>query len=178
MRVLTLLIAVLLLVAGSAMAQEKNLVVNGDFEKVKEGKAENWELGKEGETRISVVEEKGNHFLRIAIDQPMQIVSVRQRIKLDPKWKSLTVKARMRGKRVKLGEKEFHTPRVTIMFVGADGKQVGDWPDAPALSADSDWMEVKETMKVPEGAVEVEIRPTLIQAEGVVDFDDVVVTAR
>ena len=178
MRIVTAVLAGMILMTTTAVAQEKNLVTNGDFEKVKEGKAENWMLGKEGETRVSVGEEKGNHFLRIAIDRPMQIVSVNQWIKVDPKWKSITVKARMRGKGVKLGEKDFHTPRVTIMFAGADRKQVGDWPDAPALSADSDWVEVEETMKIPEGAVEVEIRPTLIQAQGVVDFDDIVVTAK
>src|SRR5687768_239164 len=140
MRIMTALIAALVLMAGAAAGQEKNLVVNGDFEKVKEGRAENWVLGKEGETRVSLGEEKGNHFLRIAIDRPMQIVSVKQILKVEPGWKSITVKARMRGKGVKLGEKDFHTPRVTVMFAGADGKQVGDWPDAPALSSDSDWV--------------------------------------
>lgn len=166
-----ILLAVL---CGWALAQEtgKNLVVNGTFDDVKEGKPAAWGLPPKGND-VAVAEENGNKFLRVTAAEA-KTVYARQRFKVEEGWASVTVKAKMRAKNVKLGEKEFQTPRLSILFTDAEGKRVGDWPPAPELKADSDWKDLTLTVPVVKEAKFVELRAGFVASSGQVDFDDVV----
>lgn len=174
MRLIRVIGAVVMIAMACARAEDakKNLVINGTFDDVKEGKPAAWGLPPRG-ADVTIVEEGGGKCLRVTAAEP-KTVYAKQRFKVEEGWASVTVKTKMRAKNVKLGEKEFQTPRLSILFTDAEGKRVGDWPPAPELKADSDWKELTLTVPVVKEAKFIELRAGFVASSGQVDFDDVV----
>jgi hypothetical protein len=150
--------------------KNKNVLGNGSFEEMKEGKPADWVLG-QGAT---VKDEGSKHFLRTSAVGADATVSATQKVTIEAGWSKLTLKAKMRGKQIKPGEQAWNEPRITLFFANEAGEHVGDWPEAVRLREDSaDWKEMSVTVDVPAGAKTVEVRAGLIQCQGEVDFDDI-----
>jgi hypothetical protein len=148
---------------------------NGSFEQVSGELPDGWTSGQP--ERVKVIEEGGNHFVRVTIDKPKQTAILSRPLAIDPAWKRLTIRARFRAKDLKLGEEGWHEPRVALFFANGAGEHVGPWPDVPRLREDAaEWVEREVTVDVPDGAAKLDVQCAVFSAQGVVDFDDVTVT--
>jgi hypothetical protein len=150
-----------------------NLVVNGDFEASGSGRpAAAWVPGRNPE-RTTLETESGNRFLRIVNAVPKQSPSVGQRIELDPRWRWVTVRGRMRTTGVGFGPGSWHRPKIGITFdVGSASvgwNECQGWRDGP------DWRTVSIVVNVPQGAQSMNIMPHFSESTGTADYDDVVV---
>ena len=148
---------------------------NGSFEHITGDLPDGWTTGQPD--RVKVVEEGGNHFVRVTIDKPKQTAILSRTLTIEPAWRRLTIKARLRAKDLKLGEEGWHEPRVALFFANANGEHVGKWPDVPRLrETAAEWVDREATVDVPDGAAKLDVQCAVFSAQGVVDFDDVTVT--
>ena len=144
----------------------------GDFETMDEqGQPLGWPFGRV--PGVSVVEENDNHFLRIANPPPSHYVGFESPWQLDPKTKSVRISARMRVRDLKKGVQPWDTARIGLAFNDAAGERAGEWPPSLELHQDSDWQTLSLTLPVPKGAVFFKITPQFINANGVLDIDDI-----
>ncbi|HEX8834560.1 MAG TPA: hypothetical protein VF719_10190, partial [Abditibacteriaceae bacterium] len=124
----------------------------------------------------SIVEEKGNHFLRVKNDNPEDVVIVDARIPLEPTWKRVTMSAKIRGTIEARGKEGWYAPRLTFTFQDAEHKKVGDWPDVIQLQqSTAEWLKVTRTYEIPAGAASISLTPGLWGTSGTFDIDDLTV---
>jgi beta-galactosidase len=147
-------------------------VKNADFERVENDQLADWSGGNE---RAKAVTEGGNTFLRIDHGAEKNATQLLQVVPIDPSWKRLVVRVKMRASKLVTGEQGWNDARVAFTFVDKQDQMVGTWPDVPRLQKDSDWVTVETTNDVPEGAVAVRLSPSLLGAAGTVDFDDLTI---
>jgi hypothetical protein len=158
-----------------AATAPSSVLPNGSFEHVSGDLPDGWTTGQP--ERVKVIEENGNHFVRVTIDKPKQTAILSRALAVDPAWKRLTIRARLRAKDLKLGEEGWHEPRVALFFANADGEHVGKWPDVPRLRENTaGWIDREVTVDVPDGAAKLDVQCAVFSAQGVVDFDDVTVS--
>jgi beta-galactosidase len=165
---------VLLTTKGAYAALPETGVKNADFQRVENGRLADWSGGNE---HVTAVSEGGNTFLRIDHGAEKKATQLLQVVPIDPSWKRLAVRVRMRATKLAIGEQSWNDARVAFQFLGKDGKMVGTWPDVPRLQKDSDWVSLETTNDVPAGAVSVQLTPALLGAAGRVDFDDLTIAA-
>jgi hypothetical protein len=71
------------------------------------------------------------------------------------------------------GREGYMLARMTLVFKGADGQQVGGWPEALAsLTGDQDWTHYSRRYPVPADAVEARVEAGLSHCAGRAWFDD------
>jgi len=150
--------------AGAAkLLQEKGtLIQDGDFEAL---------AGKK-----NVVEEEGNHFLRLESTEPGKMfVDYRLAgIPAGTKAVELTWKQRVTG--LQKGEKPWFDARIMLEWKDGSGAKMEGNPSAPYAQKDTKgWEEKKAAFLVPEGAVSLVIMPSLFQVKaGTFELDDIV----
>ena len=143
----------------------------GTFENLDDkGDPVGWTLG----TGITLMQEDGNHFLRLNNDDPNGTVLTDTFFKLDPAWRGIIVKARLRTN-IKTGPESYHNARLGYTFADAAGEKVGDWPATLDVRADEDWTKLEQRALVPPGAVYVKVTPIMQNTTGTLDLDDIVV---
>lgn len=148
----------------------KNVVVNGDFEKVgTDGKPEGWQYT----GRVSVLMEDGNQFVRFEIKEPKGC-RIRKEIDLPKESKTATVAARLRTRDV-IGAKGDTYPRCVIVFMNEEGKPIS-WLCTRKRQADCSWKPTKMDGPVPKSAVTCCVDIETGNSPGQIDFDDIAVT--
>jgi endoglucanase len=168
-RVVTGLVSIVMLAfAATAWA---GLLSQGDFE---QGGSE-WKLPK----GAAILEEGGNHFLRLEADGPDQMIIVSRKVELGPEQRALAMSFRARHAEIKVGKESWHDGRVMLDFRDALGNKLPGSPSAPYFKKQPrDWQGRRLEFLVPEGAVSLEISPALFRvAHGSIDFDDFVLEA-
>ncbi|MBV9866837.1 MAG: hypothetical protein JO316_15890 [Abitibacteriaceae bacterium] len=146
----------------------------GTFENVdEEGNPAGWIL--DDKEHAQVAEEKGNHFLRLINDNIDDSVSASTEFKLNPTWKKIKIRLRMRGKNIKIGPSpndESH-PRLAYEFADDNGK-VGPWVgNLPTLPQSSDWETKEIEATIPPDAKYIMLRPEMVYSSGIMDIDDI-----
>jgi len=122
---------------------------------------------------IKILEEDGNHFVRITNLNPRGRATIDGYFKLNPKWKALQIRARLRAKDLKVGAEPWLNGAVGISFTDAQGQHVGGYPDNPSLNRDSDWTVRTIRTDIPKGAVYIKLDTQLLLATGTLDVDDI-----
>ncbi|MDQ3814516.1 MAG: hypothetical protein M3347_11265 [Armatimonadota bacterium] len=126
--------------------------------------------------RVQIIEEKGNHFLRLTNDDPSAEVFLDSYWKLDPQWQGIKVSARLRAQHLKTGKQPWYNARLGYGYTDATGKTVGPYLQCPELNQDSDWKTVSVRSTIPAGALYLHLRAYLQQATGTFDLDDIRIT--
>jgi hypothetical protein len=174
LRFCPIFIAILLLAhAVPAALPPKSLVTNGDFETSTDGRnPDGFGAMKDG---ASWEKEGDNHFLRLKSPQPGANVMVYRPVPLTTEIKALEWSFRVRHEGVKRGKESWFDARIMANFKDAGGQVLKPGPPHPAFTGTSTgWKQVTNRVRVPEGAVMMEMMFTLFQAEsGQIDFDDV-----
>jgi len=172
MKFLTLVPLLLLSVLGTSPGEESvnSLLPNGNCEEGGIGTANGWPAAK----GVSIVEEDGNHFLRLeAVESGKQIQAYRK-LMIPGGTQKLKVSFRVRFAAIKPGAESWHTGRLVMHFKDASGQILKPDPAPFAFKGDSNgWVEKSVELNVPEGAVALEFMPALFQvAQGTLDLDD------
>ncbi len=171
-----LVITLLLCLNALAVDKDVDVLKNGDFEM--EGAA----AGAQGWTRgnpslVNFVLSGGNRFCRMELPTPKAAI-IMQKIKIDPKWKSLDFSVRIRAKNVKTGAQDWQTGQFQFLFLDKDGKVVGGWNRLKVVQDTNGWeLLERRGLKVPENAVELKAQIGVWGASGTFDFDDANVIA-
>lgn len=148
----------------------------GAFEEIDEkGRPKGWMDG--SNAQLKLIEENGNHYLRLTNDEPEKFLSVVGRFKLNPAWKSVIISARLRGTNIKRkpDAKTWETARVGYDFENAQGQRVGPWPPTLELLGSTDWKVFQLQIDIPRGAALMRIVPLMHNTTGTFDIDDIIV---
>ena len=169
----------------AAAETSSNLIANGDFEKSAAGQPEGWAL----KAGAALVDDSGNHFLRLKTQTPGEQVLVYKRVDLKSDVKSLELKYRVRYEGIARGEKQWFDGRIMMSFRDAGGNEVKPAPKHPNFVGRSKadpkakgdmpaaWLERSQQFRVPEGVAYLEMLFTLFNAKaGQLDFDDISLT--
>lgn len=167
---------------GEGRAKEqrgKNVVVNGDFEKVMDGKPEGWERT----NHVTVETENGNKFLRfeknVISDGTVTTCShILQNIKLPQGGgKRVTIIAKLRTKecvRNRANKLPIH-PCVQVNFANRDGKII-QHSSASWEQSNGSWETIFREDSIPKDATMASVLVLNGYCPGQIDFDDVEVT--
>ncbi len=167
------LVLLLSVLCGRARAQDEdymsaNLIPNGDLEA--DADADGYPDGWPRVAEAALMEEDGNHFLRI---KPYGGPNFE--LRLEPDWVAVSVSCRMRCQGIKMGPEGYHDARMVMSWNDADHRHVDPWPDVLRGTGTFDWRRMERTFIRPPGAEFLSIGPANFAAEGVVDYDDIVV---
>lgn len=164
---------------GSPTAQKprgKNVVVNGDFEKILDGKPEGW-INVEC---VKVVKENTTTFVRfdekpINNDGTADGHSFSQRLSFPKTAKTVTVSARLRTNDCAIRSKtEPKDPQIAVTFKNQDGQShyvIAGWN-----GKNGPWKTIQNEGSVPKETVEASVTIMNARCPGQIDFDDIEVT--
>ena len=162
-------------VENAKVSRGKNVVVNGDFEKIgADGKPEGWRNSE----RVALKAESGNSFVRfgeptVKKDGKVVTLFVSQKLEIPVGMNRMTVSARLRTSDLV----NTTTPPLLAEFRNQDGSVVGGACGYCSWTLKKKaWTTVEETKRVPEGAAIVAIVMTNGGSSSLIDFDDVEVT--
>jgi hypothetical protein len=147
----------------------------GTFEELDaQGVPKGWKPGK-GQWKI--IEENGNHYLRLSSDNPTLYVSMEGRFLLNPEWKAVSINARLRASNLKRkpDAKSWETARLGFQFENTRGERVGEWPATIELQSDTNWKVLGVKADIPLGAVYLRLSPLLQNTTGIFDVDEILV---
>jgi serine/threonine-protein kinase len=148
----------------------------GDMENLDaNGFVRGWNVQARYRPQVTVMDEAGNHYLRVTNPDAGRIVYFDRKITLDPSWVAVTVSARMRASSFKAGGGSMQDGRVAILFKDAGGIRIGGYPPVPNVRGDSGWTVRTVTADVPPGAKSLQLQGGIFNATGTVDFDDITV---
>lgn len=156
----------------SNKSNANNVVVNGGFEELVEGKPANWEFG--GATILS---EEGNNFMRFDSKPNKDGSGNRHQVgqknlEIPPKAEEVTVSARMRTAITNRGG--YGGPNIWVEFFDSTGMRLLR-VEAPWREKNGSWKKIQKESGIPSGAVKASV--TLItSALGQIDYDDIAVT--
>ncbi|HEX8234356.1 MAG TPA: hypothetical protein VF600_00205 [Abditibacteriaceae bacterium] len=146
----------------------------GTFEKVDDsGNPDGWDSAQA--FGVQVLEENGNHYLRLTNRDPGASAFIHGFFKLDPEWRMVRVRSRLRVKDLKMGAQPWEIARLGYVFTDEAGNQAGDYTNSPGVDADTDWKVIEIVAPVHPGAALIKLTPILNNATGVLDIDDIVV---
>lgn len=146
------------------------LFPEGTFEHVEEnGGPLHWDMDK----KAQIVEEDGNKFLRLENDSNRNTVFVSGQWKIEPTWKGVRVRARLRGRNLKKGTNPFDGARLQILFANAQDSPINAAPVMLELTRDGDWKDLQTAVAIPPGAAIIKLMPSLSRTSGTLDVDDV-----
>jgi hypothetical protein len=149
---------------ASAPADSASLFPNGDFSQATANPA--WPDGWSHPEGATWETENGTHFLRLQSAQPGQMILVFGQMKVpDPAPPAMELRLTVRYSNVAVGEKAWFDARVMGHFTDAAGKVLKPELSAPYFRKDSTGWEQKSVfMKVPAGAVFLDIMPCMFKA--------------
>jgi len=126
--------------------------------------------------KSSIVEENGNHFLRLTAVEPGELVMEYREVDLPADVPALKLEWRQRVTGLKKGKMPWFDARLMLDFKDADGKSVKGKPSPPYTQKDTDgWEERSKAFLVPKDAVRLVVMSTLFRVEaGTYDLDDFV----
>ncbi len=103
--------------------------------------------------------------------------SAKQRIRLDPSWKGLSLSLRIKVSGVEVGDAKWKVARTSVNFKGADGKQVGPWPYVFQHTGTTDWMVCDREYTIPDNAVHADFEVINWGRAGKIEVQDLSLTA-
>ena len=164
---------------GKKVSRGKNVVVNGDFEKVDaDGKLEGWACP----MNLLLAKERENTFIRfeettVKSDGAVSSRDVSQNIEIPKGAKTVTVSARLRtsGCSKCPVKKEPRVPSVVIIFRN-QGKNVTDYVPACWREKNGDWETIQKEFSISKDTTDASVRVLNGRCSGQIDFDDVEVT--
>ncbi|MET0263935.1 MAG: glycoside hydrolase family 5 protein [Rariglobus sp.] len=123
-------------------------------------------------------DEDGNRFLRLTSTEPGKTVMTFRSITLPAGVKALELTLRWRITNLKPGAMGWHDARIMMDIKDASGKKLSPSPGALYSrnnTKDGAWLERTTSFLVPEGAVTLDLMPSLFEVKaGTFDLDDIV----
>lgn len=148
--------------AAELLATTGSLIPGGDFE-TSSGKKE-------------IVEEEGNHFLRLVTTEPGKLTMHYRLIDLPADTSAVELSWKQRVTGLQKGVNPWFDARFLMEWKDAAGKPLPERPPAPYTQKDTKgWEEKSTSFLVPEGAATLVLMPSLFQTKaGTFDIDNLV----
>lgn len=157
----------------SVLGAQKNLIENGNFEELdSKGQCLSWtklpstsEIKKEGK----------NSFLSLSQKEAGKFTMIYRQVFLKPEHigQEMAFSFKYRVKNLVKGEKAWNDARVILKLKNAEGKELSKIKPLYFPGSNSKWQNAGLRFKVPEGAVKIEILPTLFQVKsGELELDN------
>jgi len=129
--------------------------------------------GKDG---VSYPVEGTNRYLRLASSKPDEMVMIYRQVRIPATVKAVEMSWKQRTSELKKGKQPWFDARIMLQWKDAAGEKVAGSPAAPSTNKNSDgWVEKQIKFMVPEGAVILEMMPTLFRVTtGTFELDDIV----
>ncbi|MGE9291219.1 MAG: cellulase family glycosylhydrolase, partial [Puniceicoccales bacterium] len=159
--------------AQKVLDEHGTLIPNGDLQadKNSDGRPDHWGRTKEG---ISYEDEGGSRFLRLQSDSAETMVMIYRKIDIPEGAGALELSWDWRLSDLKTGSEPWHDARIMIKFLDVNGKKLRGGGDTYAKKSTDGWKHRSRSLLVPEGAVAIEIMPTLFNVKsGVMDLDNI-----
>ncbi len=161
------------------VARGKNVVVNGDFEQVVDGKPVGWERLDQA---ITVVTEKGNSFLRINAEvankdgiAPNHVIRFLKNIPVPKNAKTITLSTKLRTKDCSVrAKKNPKHPHLSVCFE-SKGKNAG-YRCTRWNKKNGPWQMFKLQEDIPVNAEDIRVAIMNGYCTGQMDFDDIEVS--
>jgi hypothetical protein len=97
--------------------------------------------------------------VRFSNDDATTSKTMEIKVKLDPSWKTLRLRTRMRANVTALGDQGWYGARLTQQFINDKGL-VMPYPPQPSLRETSrEWVQVDETLTIPDSATHLQMTP-------------------
>ncbi len=164
---------------SSKKANSKNVVVNGDFEKLAEGKPEGWQNSQ----TVTVETEKGNKFVRFDVktayrDGTADSLSINQTIEspIPAKAERITMTVRIRTQNVTVIPAKANWPVLYARICDDNNKEIKLFQVQGRTVKNGVWKEFVSEQAIPIDSLKLHIRISTGGCPGQFDFDDVVVT--
>ncbi|MEM9185760.1 MAG: protein-L-isoaspartate(D-aspartate) O-methyltransferase [Planctomycetota bacterium] len=154
-------------------------LVNGGFESVlgDDGLPEGWHYLRQGEVVTDPATPEGKNYLRFRNDDPGRAGRALQGFAVDGrKVRTLDVRFRARGEKIRFGQQRDQWPRVVVTFYDSRRAAIGSGQVGP-LEGTFDWTPYRGEIAVPLKAREAIVRVGLLGAIGELGLDEVSVTA-
>jgi beta-galactosidase len=166
-----LVLAALAVTVGAV--EPKNLVVNGDFERLNaKGQPVCWEMAGEN---TWVQTEADNHYLTVSKRSDSFVPWASQSIDLPANTRRISIRARMKAEDFEPGDKSWQTIRLGGEFRDAKGERTGYLPPLNLNESTDDWVNLSGGGEVPEGTVRIQLQAAQFGKQGVASFDDIVI---
>lgn len=148
--------------AAKLLAESSSLLPGGDYEKM---------AGKK-----NVVEEDGNHFLRLQASEPGKMIVDYRAVDIPAGVPALELTWKERVTGLKKGAQPWFDARILFEWKDADGKALPQKPGPAYTQKDTaGWVEKQVSFLVPEGAVTLVMMPTLFQVNaGTYELDNLI----
>ena len=154
-----------------AAAEGQGVLPQGTFEQpANNGQPAGWTIQSPAGTTLGGDDK--NHWVQLRDEAVMM-----HALKLSPEWKKLTVSARLKLSNYQKGPEGWHGPRVQLRFLDAKNEMVGDYQTPPEIAGNTDWVTKEVSMDIPAGATQLKIEPGLWGSKGLLEIDDIIVTA-
>lgn len=160
-------------------ANSKNVVVNGDFEKLTEGKPEGWQNSQ----TVTVETEKGNKFVRFDVktayrDGTADSLSINQTIEspIPVKAERIIMTVRIRTQNVTVIPAKANWPVLYARICDDNNKEIKLFQAQGRTVKNGTWKEFSTEQAIPIGSLKLHIRISTGGCPGQFDFDDIVVT--
>ena len=153
-----------------------NMFANGDFQKDSnsDGRPDSWGSPK-GD--MSYGSEGGNNFLRLQSDSTDKMVMHYSKLDIPAGAEALEFSWDWRVTDLKPGLEPWHDARIMMKFLDRSGKKLPGAADSYTRRSTDGWQHRSRKMLVPEGAVSMEIMPTLFNVKsGVLELDNLKLT--
>ncbi len=157
-------------------ADGPSLLTNSDFSIVGKNADFPADWG-HGAPNVTWETENGFHFLRLVQTEPDKMLMAYREMPIPPGTKGLKITIRFRTDKIVHGATNWKDARAIFHFLGADKKQIKPEPGAIVFKGNT-WTEKSVSCVVPEGAVTLQLMPSIFMAKsGTLDLAEVRVTA-
>lgn len=155
-----------------------SLIPNADMES--DTNNDGWPDGWPKLTGNSTWEREGaNRFIRVVATEPGKMLALFRQVRIPEGTRALELTYRIRTTDLKAGKQPWFDARVIMDFRDISDEKLKPSPRAPYIRGSTKgWIERSVAFMVPEGAVVLDVMPSLFQVEsGTMDLDDVVLKA-
>ena len=127
-------------------------------------------------SKKNIVEEEGNHFLRLVSNEPGTMVLDYREMDVPAGAEALELRWKQRVTGLRAGDKPWFDARIMLEWKDAEGRKLQQKPSPPYSQRDTDgWVDKSTGFLVPDGAAMLVLMPCLFNvSSGTFDLDDLV----
>ena len=165
------------------LAQEVNILDEGDFETTQQGMPAGFHwTGFAGDASVTpntfeISSDSDGQFVKITVppdtDKQIAWVELKEAIPVPAEWTALGVSAKLRVSDYVQGPENWHGVKVFLMFYNENGDAIGS--DVPAISLKEDaagWVAMDKEVIIPPGSAKFKIKAGIMGSSGVVEIDN------
>lgn len=165
------------------LAQEVNILDEGDFETTQQGMPAGFHwTGFAGDASVTpntfeISSDTDGQFVKLTVppgtDKQIAWVELKDPIPVPSEWTALTISGKFRVADYVQGTENWHGVKVFVMFFNENGDAIGS--EVPAISLKenaAEWVVMDKEVIIPPGSAKMKLKAGIIGSSGVVEIDN------